>query len=127
EIVSFTNYRAHAGSSTAGINLVTALDVGTLLPTVVAAPPSVDVPEPRPAVEVDLADPQFRWSVYTHSEDDAAAARRLFTVGVRTRLTTAAAAESRLRLTLEGQHILVITPGSQEVTRLERSVALLRE
>lgn len=127
EIVSFTNYRAHAGSSTAGLYLVTALNVGTLLPTVVAAPPSVHVPEPRPAVQVDFADPQFRWTLYTHTEDDAAEARRLFTPGVRTRLTTAAAAESRLRLTLEGQHILVITPGSQKVSRLEKSVALVRE
>jgi len=127
EIVSFTNSHVQAGSTTVRLYLVTALNVGTLLPTVVAAPPSVDVPEPRPAVHVNFTDPQFRWALYTHTEKEAAEARRLFTPSVRTRLTAAAAAESRLRLTLEGQHILVITPGSQKVNRLEKSVALVRE
>lgn len=127
EIVAFTNYMAVAGNSTARPSLIGVIDIGAPLPTTVAASPAAKLTQPGPPELLDLGDPQFAWSLFTYSPEDAAAAARLFTPQVRNRLTHEEESSPLIELTFAGQELLVRTPGPLGINRLERRIDLLRD
>lgn len=127
EVTCFRHTVTIAGSSQATNRIIGVLDVGTALPTVIAATPNVTFANPRPPEPVKLGDPQFEWPMFAADPADAATAARLFNPQVRQRLSHEASSVPRIELALEGQEIIVTKLGHLEADNLDGWVDLLRD